>query len=455
MGDENPIRTLEDYSKPSHDSYKNTIELLVGNNVYCMEDPEQAFVKYASLRTDEAGVLSARSYPTIDPQRSSHPATSINAIKAHFKEANISQTSLLQTRMGIKTQQPKESKPTLEDEFHDLHLNIPILEVLAHALIYNAILDKYIESLELGKNGSAFIQREDHETPLLVGKGFLATTNTVIDYRIDKIAVGEGITRYLAFRRHFEEIHVTWAHLEKKRTRLRTNNKTLEDLCSQSLETVSTILHDAVTTHLVMASQHFMMASARTDSHENELQQREQSANLSIYITEPSRCFNSFCHDDDDDEESIIPLNEIISQNPPSIITPVLPIKDPEDFLIMRNEELSTILEKESDEFIKSSVEDLVPILSEFEETSGSDSECDLPSCDDFSPIKIPEGISVTFSNPLFDSNDNFTSSDDESLSDEDVLEDNVKIYSNPLFEFDDEYISSDVNPLFDEVLED
>ncbi|GJZ33682.1 hypothetical protein Tco_0579118 [Tanacetum coccineum] len=60
----------------------------------------------------------------------------------------------------------------------------------------------------------------------------------------------------------------------------------------------------------------------------------------------------------------------------------------------------------------------------------------------------------MTFSNPLFDSNDDFTSSDDESLSDEDVLKDNVKIYSNPLFEFDDEYISSDVNPLFDEVLE-
>ncbi|GJR60484.1 hypothetical protein Tco_1502646 [Tanacetum coccineum] len=49
----------------------------------------------------------------------------------------------------------------------------------------------------------------------------------------------------------------------------------------------------------------------------------------------------------------------------------------------------------------------------------------DLPSCDDFYPINIPEEKSVTFSNPLFDSNDDFTSSDDESLSDEDVLEDN------------------------------
>ncbi|GJY09841.1 hypothetical protein Tco_0378026 [Tanacetum coccineum] len=110
-----------------------------------------------------------------------------------------------------------------------------------------------------------------------------------------------------------------------------------------------------------------------------------------------------------------------------------------------------TILEKESDEFIKSSVEDLIPILRESEDTSGSDSVCVLPSSNDFSPIF--EEKSLTFSNPLFDSND-FTSSDNESLSDEDVSED-VKIYSNPLLEFDDEYISSDVNPLFDEVLED
>ncbi|GKE16901.1 hypothetical protein Tco_1424478 [Tanacetum coccineum] len=186
-----------------------------------------------------------------------------------------------------------------------------------------------------------------------------------------------------------------------------------------------------------------------------ELQRLEQVANLSTY---PSQRFKSFCYDDDDDydyEERSIPLRDIISKLPPSIaITPVLPTLEPEDSLIMGNEELSTIPEKESDEFIKSSVEDLVPIPSESEDTSESDSDCDLPSCDDFSPINVYEEKSVTFSNPLFDSNDDFTSSDDESLSDEDVPEDNVKIYSNPLFEFDDEYISSDVNPLFDEVLE-
>ncbi|GKA68029.1 hypothetical protein Tco_0767946, partial [Tanacetum coccineum] len=162
------------------------------------------------------------------------------------------------------------------------------------------------------------------------------------------------------------------------------------------------------------------------------LEHLKHVANLSTY---PSQHFKSFCYNDDDDydyEKSTIPLNAIDSKiHPTNAITLVLPTLEPEDSLIMGEEELSTIPEKESDEIIKSSVEDLVPIPSESEDTSESDSDCDLPSCDDFS---------------------SFT--DDESLSDENVPEDNVKIYSNPLFEFDDEYISSDVNPLFDEVLE-
>ncbi|GKE90228.1 hypothetical protein Tco_1567703, partial [Tanacetum coccineum] len=178
------------------------------------------------------------------------------------------------------------------------------------------------------------------------------------------------------------------------------------------------------------------------------------AANISTYTTKPSRCFNYF-YDDDDYEESTIPLNEIVSQIPSSIaITPVLLTLEPEDSLIIGDEHLSTIPKKESDEFIKSSFEDLVPIPSESEDTFESDSDCDSPSCNDFSPINVSEEKSVTFSNTLFDSNDDFTSSNDESLSNEDISEDNVIIYSNPLFEFDDEYISSDINPLFEEVIE-
>ncbi|GJU00137.1 putative ribonuclease H-like domain-containing protein [Tanacetum coccineum] len=76
-------------------------------------------------------------------------------------------------------------------------------------------------------------------------------------------------------------------------------------------------------------------------------------------------------------------------------------------------------------------------------------------SIDYFPPLDVLGGNFVTFSNPLFDSNEEFTFSDDESPLKVDVPEENFKIYSNPLFEFDEEYISSNVNPLFNEELED
>nr|GEX47440.1 reverse transcriptase domain-containing protein [Tanacetum cinerariifolium] len=75
-----------------------------------------------------------------------------------------------------------------------------------------------------------------------------------------------------------------------------------------------------------------------------KLQQLEQVANLNTY---PSKCFNSFCNDDDDDEDYTV------------VITPDFLITDS---LIVENEHLDTIPETESDKFIKSSVENLVPI---------------------------------------------------------------------------------------------
>ncbi|GJZ07175.1 hypothetical protein Tco_0540968 [Tanacetum coccineum] len=49
MGDENPIRTLGDYSKPSHEGYRNTIELPEGNNVVPLR-PD--IIRTAKLRND-------------------------------------------------------------------------------------------------------------------------------------------------------------------------------------------------------------------------------------------------------------------------------------------------------------------------------------------------------------------------------------------------------------------
>ncbi|GKC35840.1 hypothetical protein Tco_1048224 [Tanacetum coccineum] len=153
--------------------------------------------------------------------------------------------------------------------------------------------------------------------------------------------------------------------------------------------------------------------------------------------------------DDDDDEKSSIRLRDIIiSGLPPCIaITPILSTVEPEDSLSMGDKHLSTILEMESDEVIKSSVENLVSSPSESKDIS--DGECDLPLCDD-----SPRSNHVTSSNTLFDSNEDFTSSDNESFSEEDVPMENFKIFSNPLFDLDEEIISTKVNLICNEVLE-
>ncbi|GKA27407.1 hypothetical protein Tco_0713575 [Tanacetum coccineum] len=147
---------------------------------YCMKNPEQAFVDYASSRTDKAGdarlskfeanfkqqqsemtnkidtvlkaitdgitgtlpsdtvknlklninsntsVLSARSYQMEDPQCSSQTHNSINAISNQHSEGDQSEDKMLMVNK-VGTTKSKEPKHTLEDEFKDLHLNLPVL----------------------------------------------------------------------------------------------------------------------------------------------------------------------------------------------------------------------------------------------------------------------------------------------------------------------------------------
>nr|GEY86511.1 hypothetical protein [Tanacetum cinerariifolium] len=135
-------------------------------------------------------------------------------------------------------------------------------------------------------------------------------------------------------------------------------------------------------------------------------------------------------------KKSSISLNNTSQVSLVHAITTILPIEEPEYSLSMGYEHLSTIPETESDEVIKSSAKNLLPIPSEYEVTSDDESKCDVPIKDESSPVF------TTFSNLLFDCNDDFTSSDDESLSDEDVPMEDFKFYLNPLFNNDE--ISSD-----------
>nr|GEX46425.1 hypothetical protein [Tanacetum cinerariifolium] len=134
-------------------------------------------------------------------------------------------------------------------------------------------------------------------------------------------------------------------------------------------------------------------------------------------------------------------LNNTSRISPINAITTVLPTEEPEHSLSMGYEHLSTILETNLDEVIKSSVKNLVPIPSEYEVTFDNESECDVPVKDESFPVF------TTFSNPIFDDNDDFTSSDDELLSSEkDVPMKDFKVYSKPLFD-DDEINSDEIDP--------
>nr|GFB59619.1 hypothetical protein [Tanacetum cinerariifolium] len=153
---------------------------------------------------------------------------------------------------------------------------------------------------------------------------------------------------------------------------------------------------------------------------------------LAEYINTPGWNRPTFCNNGDDDNEDCT-----IGVTPDFSIT---------DSLIMENEHLDTILETESEEFIKSSVENLVPIPSESEDFSDFKSECDMPDCDDSQTTNFS-----TFSNPLFEDS---TSSDDESSHEEVIYEISFKTYSNPLFDLDKEIISSESNPIYNEDLD-
>ncbi|GJY66749.1 hypothetical protein Tco_0468987 [Tanacetum coccineum] len=171
----------------------------------------------------------------------------------------------------------------------------------------------------------------------------------------------------------------------------------------------------------------------------NKLLQDLQSINeeLAEYINTPSWNLPTSSYDDDDDEYSFATQEYLMTCS-----TAITPDSPKTDSLIMVDKHLDTIPETESDEFIKSSVENLVQNPSESED----ECECDVPDCDDSQTTNFS-----TFSNPLFDDS---TSSDDNSSHEEVIHEMSFITYSNPLFDLDEEIISSKFNPIHNEDLD-
>nr|GEV00855.1 hypothetical protein [Tanacetum cinerariifolium] len=166
---------------------------------YCMENPEQAFVDYVSTCINEA-----RESLKLGKNGSAFIQGKMpKKIKAHV-------LFTLPCRLG-------DSKPfdTLADLGSCVNLiplylfkklKIRLLEETDHVfrlangtksypirIVKNTVV--HIGKLKLLEDFYVIDMEKDPATPLLVGKGFLATASVVIDYRKTEIAIGEGVTR--------------------------------------------------------------------------------------------------------------------------------------------------------------------------------------------------------------------------------------------------------------------
>ncbi|GJU65986.1 retrovirus-related pol polyprotein from transposon TNT 1-94 [Tanacetum coccineum] len=150
-----------------------------------------------------------------------------------------------------------------------------------------------------------------------------------------------------------------------------------------------------------------------------ELLQQEQAA----YVRTSQR-FNFICYDDDEDEYSFATQEYLKKFS--SAITPDLPKSNS---LVMEDKHLDTIPEPKSDELIKSIIKDLVHTPSESDGIS--ESEYDLPVCDDSSPKK-DEVLDDIISIPPGNGNDHFNA--ESSLIESVLNRDNV--ISSPKIDF-------------------
>ncbi|GKE56970.1 hypothetical protein Tco_1496155 [Tanacetum coccineum] len=157
---------------------------------------------------------------------------------------------------------------------------------------------------------------------------------------------------------------------------------------------------------------------------------------------------------------------------------------EPSDTFLMGVEVISTILARENDEFIKSSVDDLVPIPRESKVTSVYDDlECDMPITISLPTTNVREE-DFDINSPLGEQVVDFLMENmdvagllrhvvmhifshliknlslTKEMSDEPLGDDSISIsydvtFSNPLFDFNDDFTLCNDNPLFDKEFED
>ncbi|GJS55712.1 reverse transcriptase domain-containing protein [Tanacetum coccineum] len=248
----------------------------------------------------------------------------------------------------------------------------------------------------------------DPRVPLILGRPFLRTARVLIDVHGEELVIRDGLER-IVFKpdgsQDNESIHMMDAYDDR-----------VKDVCEPESNDDST-------------------TSAIVDEFESLLgdiiKQKEELKGISDPVARRRACFANL------DKCKIISQGRVIhSPKKASIsaISHIFPNNNSEDSFKMGNEDLNFVPNKELDKEI------LIPIPRE----SKIGKDCDFPSCDDFQSFK-------TFSNPLFEKQDDFPSRNDESI----LKEETFKSYLNPLFEKDEEIISNEASFLHNFLLGD
>ncbi|GKB07942.1 MAK10-like protein [Tanacetum coccineum] len=298
MGDENPIRTLGDYFKPSQEGYRNTIELPKGNNVVPLRSDTIRLVQngcsFHGLRSQDPNQhlkFFLKLVDSLDLDVENRERTRLRLFQFSLRDQASNWTAKLRNDILMFQQHHGESLSEAWTRFEDLLQNVPhhgidlwiqvqifyehvnpitrrtidqsaggklhdrnakeswaLLEDLAlydneswndprdfakpvkaialpqdvlctsdcrltelenqvqrlmeaHLALVTTLLkivkdvEVHIGKLKLLNDFYVIDMKKDPKNPLLVGRGFLATANAVIDCRMAKIAVEEGITR--------------------------------------------------------------------------------------------------------------------------------------------------------------------------------------------------------------------------------------------------------------------
>ncbi|GKB76484.1 reverse transcriptase domain-containing protein [Tanacetum coccineum] len=248
----------------------------------------------------------------------------------------------------------------------------------------------------------------DPRVPLILGRPFLSTAHALID-----VYEGEIILRHddqSLILKCGDTPTISYDNFESvKRIDL------IDATCAEYALKILDFTESGDSTSIILDPPPFTPFEGSEMLFEQEIEEfleNDESLNMDLNVY-----FN-------DDEGDVIHSPKKASI---SAISHIFPNNNFEDSFKMGNEDLNSIPNKELDKEI------LIPIPRE----SKIGKDCDFPSCDDFQSFK-------TFSNPLFEKQDDFPSRNDESI----LKEETFKSYLNPLFEDDEEIISNEASSI-------